>query len=352
MHEIVVNLHMHTRFSDGGGSHAEIAAAALRCGLDAVIVTDHNVLVQGKQGYVQNGGRKVLMLVGEEIHDQGRIPQKNHLLVFGAGRELAALADNPQELIDAVRRTGGLSFIAHPDDPAAPAFHEPDISWVDWSVHSLTGLELWNGFSEFKTVLTGLLPALFYAYFPQWIARGPQPATLQRWDALLAKSRIVAIGGSDAHANLHRLGPLRRVVFPYDLHFQAINTHVLIPQPLTGDFDFDRRMLQEALAAGHCFIGYDLPASTRGFSFSAQGRETAAVMGDEIPARGGVTLQAWLPRLAEIRLIRDGRLIQQLHGQQACTHIATEPGIYRIEAYYKYLGRKRGWIFSNPIYVR
>ncbi len=352
MHEIVINLHMHTRYSDGGGSHQEIAAAALRCGLDAVIVTDHNVLVQGMEGYIQSGDRKLMMMVGEEIHDQDRVPQKNHLLVIGAKRELAALADDPQNLINGIRNAGGLSFIAHPDDPAAPAFHETDISWVDWSVQRLTGLELWNGFSEFKTVIPSLLHGLFYAYFPHLIAKGPPEATLRKWDELLAKSRLVAVGGSDAHASPHTLGPLRRVIFPYDFHFRAINTHVLLPRPLSGEFEADEGLILEALGAGHCFIGYDLPASTRGFTFSAQGRETIAWMGDEIPARGGVTLQAHLPRLAEIRLIKDGKLLHRLQGGQTCTHITTEPGVYRIEAYYPYLGRKRGWIFSNPIYVR
>src|SRR5271169_6380939 len=152
MHEIIVNLHMHTRYSDGGGSHDAIAEAALTCGVDAVIVTDHNVLVRGFEDYIKEGSHKVLMLIGEEIHDQDRDPQKNHLLVFGADTEFATLADDPQMLINAVRESNGLSFLAHPNDPAAPAFHETDISWADWSVTNYTGIELWNGFSELKTL--------------------------------------------------------------------------------------------------------------------------------------------------------------------------------------------------------
>ena len=103
MHEIVVNLHMHTTYSDGHGSHADIAEAALRSGLDAVIVTDHNVWVNGPQDYYKNGDQKVLMLIGEEIHDQARDPQKNHLLVFGAEKELATLASDPRHLLAAFR---------------------------------------------------------------------------------------------------------------------------------------------------------------------------------------------------------------------------------------------------------
>src|SRR5512145_1764300 len=114
MHEIVVNLHMHTRYSDGSGTHKDIAQAAIQTGLDAVIVTDHNTLVQGMEGYYRFGPSRVLLLVGEEIHDQDRVPQKNHLLVFNANRDLASLADDPQTLINGVRDAGGICFIAHP----------------------------------------------------------------------------------------------------------------------------------------------------------------------------------------------------------------------------------------------
>jgi len=353
MEEIIVNLHMHTRYSDGGGSHQDIASAALKCGLDALIVTDHNVLVRGHEGYFVSGRNKVLMLIGEEIHDQGRLPQKNHLLVFGANQELATYAGDPQTLIDAVKDSGGLSFLAHPHDPAAPTFHETDISWEDWSVKNYTGIELWNGLSELKTLIPTKLHGAIYAFFPALVAHQPIANTLRKWDELLAGgSRVIAIGGSDAHASRMHLGPLSRIIYPYEFHFKAINTHVILPRTLTGDVNTDKRMILEALSAGHCFVGYDLPGRTRGFRFTAQGRETAAIMGDEIPARGGVTLQAHLPAAAEIRLFKDGELIQKALNQQAVTFIATEPGIYRVEVYRNHLGLRRGWIFSNPIFVR
>jgi hypothetical protein len=149
-----------------------------------------------------------------------------------------------------------------------------------------------------------------------------------------------------------RMGPLRAKVFPYEFHFRAINTHVMLPEPLAGDVRADRKLVYDALAAGNCFVGYDLPASTRGFRFTAQGRDRNAIMGDEISSVGGVTLQAILPRPAEIRLIKDGALLRTWKSSQACTHITTAPGVYRVEAWRNYLGKRRGWIFSNPIYVR
>lgn len=359
MHEIVVNLHMHTRYSDGSGTHKDIAEAAMKTGLDAVIVTDHNVLVQGVEGYYRSAPsstlkpRRVLLLVGQEVHDQDRAPQKNHLLIFNTQRDLSTLADDPQALINGVDEAGGLSFIAHPWDPAAPAFGEDDISWEAWDVQSFTGLELWNGLSELKTVLPTKLHGLFHAYFPKFIGHGPIPETIQKWDELTSSgNRVVAVGGSDAHAMHRHLGPLHRVIFPYEFHFRAVNTHVFIPEPLSGDAQTDRKMIYAALANGHCFVGYDLPASTRGFRFKAKGLERSAIMGDEIPSKGGVTLHAHFPLKADISLIKDGVALFTLRNRQTLTHNTSEPGVYRVEAQRRYLGRKRGWIYSNPIYVR
>jgi hypothetical protein len=353
MHELILNLHMHTRYSDGFGLHKDIAKAAMKAGLDAVIVTDHNVLVNGPQGYYQEGSRRVLLIVGEEIHDQARDPQKNHLLVFGANRELATYAYNPQILLDAVQNAGGIAFIAHPVDPAAPSVHEADISWEAWEARGFTGLELWNGFSEFKPRIRSMLHAVYYAYFPKRIAQGPLPEALRRWDALLsAGHKVVAVGGSDAHSHHLSLGPLRRTVFPYEFHFRAINTHVLVPRPLGTDAAADANMILDALRRGHCFVGYDLPAPTRGFHFTAHGIEGTAEMGDEVMSQGGVTLQIHMPRRSECALLKAGKPIRTWHNHELCTYITSEPGVYRVEVYIHYLGRRRGWIYSNPVYVR
>ena len=353
MYEFVINLHMHTPYSDGQGSHAQIAQAALRARLDAVIVTDHNVLVDGPENYYKSGDRQTLLLVGEEIHDQALQPQKNHLLVMGANRELSPLAYNTQRLIDAVKQNGGISFLAHPTDPAAPAFNEPDISWVNWDVRGYSGIELWNGMSEFKSLLKSNLHAIYYAYNPRRVARGPFKDTLKQWDLLLASGRrVAAIGGSDAHAFPASLGPLKRTLFPYDFHFRAINTHILTPDPLKGVLAEDRQIILDSLGNGRAFVGYDLPALTRGFRFTANGKDRTVSMGEEISAVQGVTFQIRLPRPTECRLIKDGNPVKTWNKRETCTFITADPGVYRVEAYMNYLGHRRGWIFSNPIYVR
>ncbi|MEW6718295.1 MAG: CehA/McbA family metallohydrolase [Chloroflexota bacterium] len=353
MHELTVNLHIHTFYSDGHATHEEIAQAAIRAGLDAIIATDHNVWVEGPERYYHHDGKNVLLLVGEEVHDQTRDPQKNHLLIFGAQREMAPLAGDTQLLIDCVRDAGGVSFIAHPVDPAAPQFNEPDISWMDWNRHGYQGIELWNAMSEFKSLLKDRWKAIWYAYQPQRIAHGPFPQALQKWDELLSQGlKVAAIGGSDAHALNARMGPLKRTLFPYEFHFRAVNTHLLIPEPLNGDLIHDRGLILEAFRKGHAFIGYDLPSTTRGFRFTAQGKEKTAWMGDEITAKYGVTLQVRLPQPAECHLLKDGVVIKKWRDEYIGTYITTQPGVYRVEVYLFDKGKRRGWIFSNPIYVR
>jgi hypothetical protein len=310
------------------------------------------VWVRGPEGNYKDGEKSILLLVGEEIHDQARLPQKNHLLVIGANQELAQLAFDPQQLLDTVGRVGGLTFFAHPYDPAAPAVNEPDLSWEDWDLHGYTGIELWNSMSEFKSLLKSKFHAIFYAFNPKRVARGPFQKTLQKWDELLANGqKVVAIGGSDAHACKYSLGPLKRILFPYKFHFNTVNTHLLLTEELSGEVADDRKLILEALANGQAFIGYDLPAPTRGFRFTAHGKENSSIMGEEVSAAYGVTFQIHLPIPVECRLLKDGEVVKTWNNRDNCIYITSEPGVYRTEAFINYLGRRRGWIYSNPIYV-
>jgi hypothetical protein len=318
--------------------------------VDVVWITDHNVYAHGLDGYRYRHGRRVLLLVGEEIHDQIRVPQKNHMLVLEARRELAPLASHPQRLLDAVRDAGGLSFLAHIVDPEAARFHEPDLSWVEQDLEGSFGVEIWNTMSEFKGHLKSIPSALWFAYLPDLSPTGPYPEAMARWDALLAAGRrVTAIGGADAHGTHVRLGPIHRIILPYEFLFRAVNTHILCDEPLTGDAEADRARL--SLRRGRAFIGYDRPASTRGFSFTASADQGEAAIGGELACRFGATFQIHLPRLAEVRLIRHGALVRRWKSIEAAIHTVNEPGAYRVEARIPFRGRLRTWILSNPIYL-
>lgn len=352
-HEYVGNLHVHTVYSDGEGTHAEVAEAALLAGLDFVVFTDHNVWLADLDGYFGDDARGyVLLLSGEEVHDHSRVPNGNHLLVYAAGQECAPFAADLAALLETINAAGGLSFIAHPDDRAVSWLGEPSIPWLDRHVDSFTGLEIWNFMSAFKDHIQTRKDAVRHVFRPEDVVIGPPPQTLALWDELLCTGRpVVGIGSADAHATRFGAGPLSHTVFPYDFLFSCVNTHILTKSPLTGEAAHDRRLLYEALAEGRAFIGYDIPGSTRGFRFSAQGQGASAVMGEHIKLGPGVTLQVMAPARARIRIIGNGEVVAEERNVENLTHVARTPGAYRAEVWRPYKGVERAWILSNPIYV-
>jgi hypothetical protein len=349
MVEIVANLHAHTPYSDGEAYHAAIAEAAAQAGIDVVAVTDHNVYVRGAAGYY---GR-TLLLVGQEVHDCRRQPQASHCLVYGADDELSPYAGNPQTLIQQADRRGGLAFLAHPFERSSPLHPDLDaIPWADWNVRGFAGLEIWNAMAEFKARLWSLPAALWAVYFPSFAFYGPFRETLRKWDELLARGeRVTGIGNADAHATPVRLGPLRRVVFPYRFLFGCVNTHLLIERPLMRDLERDQALVHAALRAGRAFVGYDRAGSTRGFAFTARSGADTFTMGDEFTRRGATVFEVACPAPASMRLLRDGEVAAEAIGTRL-EHLTIQPGVYRVEAYRAFRMASRGWIFSNPIYVR
>lgn len=349
VYEYAGNPHAHTSYSsDGAALHDEVAKAAGEAGLNFVIVTDHNVWVDGCENYYG----KVLLLVGEEVHDVRRQPQGNHLLVYNVKAELAPFASDPQKLIDEASRQGGSSYLAHPTDYTSPV--GPDlraVPWHDWTVKGFTGIEIWNYMSEFKGLLRNRLTTAIYARHPTRGIAGPYRSTLRRWDELLALGmRLAAIGGADAHGYPYSPGPGKRDVLPYSYLFSCVNTHILTRRPLSGVFERDKAMVHEALRDGHTWVGYDLLAPTEGFRFKARSGPNEATVGDELKRTGALVIEVHTPRRADIRLLRNGRVVRRRRGEHL-RYTTADAGVYRVEAYRRYQMMSRGWIFSSPIYV-
>jgi len=147
------------------------------------------------------------------------------------------------------------------------------------------------------------------------------------------------------------IGPFKFTIFPYTFHFSAINNHLLLKDELNGSLVEDEKKVYQALKNGNSFIGYDLPASTKGFSFSVAEGAKSVSMGESISIEQGATIRVKLPQKTEIRLICNGNVLYESHNADLLAFPITEPGAYRVECYIKFLGKRRGWIFSNPIYV-
>ncbi len=342
---------MHTPFSDGTKLHAEIACDAIKADLDFIIVTDHNIKVNGVEGYYSEESGRVLLLTGEEIHDMRRKPQSNHFLVFGVKEELSHFSSDPQTLIDETRAAGGYGFLAHPFDPAMPSFNLSSLGWQNWEIENYAGLEIWNYMSNFKGHLDSRLKAIALALNPDKYIAGPRSETLSKWDQLLSDGRkVAAVGGSDAHALIYRMGPIARIIFPYEYLFRAVNTHILVIEELNGDLDHDRQLVFDAIGRGNSWIGYDLIADTAGFRFTGQSK-SRGIMGDEIKMIDGATLQVKAPSKCKITLLRYGEVVAESKNDKHLTYIPTVTGAYRVECKLNYNRKERGWIYSNPIYL-
>ncbi len=106
---IEVDLHAHTRFSDGFLSPFDLVVQANRRGLDALSVTEHNLIFPGKMARWFSrvtGGPTIL--VGEEV-----TTKRFHL--HGIGLTERVDASLPlDEVIRAIHRQGGVAIAAHP----------------------------------------------------------------------------------------------------------------------------------------------------------------------------------------------------------------------------------------------
>jgi hypothetical protein len=349
--ESVGNIHMHTPFSDGKKWHAEIAEDAIRAGLDFIIVTDHNLWISGIEGYYENREGRVMLLVGEELHNPRRDPQASHFLAIGADQELSNYTHDTQSLIKATSEAGGSGFLAHPFDRTAPAFAAPSLEWQDWGVNGYQGMELWNYMSSFKGLLTSRVKAVRAALEPDRYIIGPDPSALNKWDEFLANgNRMVVIGGSDAHGLTYTMWSITREIYPYEYLFRTVNTHIMTHRQLSGDFEQDKILVLQAISRGNCWVAYDLPALTTGFRFTGQSR-SKGIMGEEILFRDGATLQVRTPEQCHIRMIHQGVVVADCVSDTNLTFIPNEPGPYRVECLIPHKGQERGWIYSNPIYL-
>jgi hypothetical protein len=230
--------------------------------------------------------------------------------------------------------------------------------------------------SVFRQYATSKPKVLSVALLPRLFNRGPLPAMLHKWDELTAQRPVTAIGGTDVHAWRYSIGPLRRRFLPYEHCARALNTHVLVDEPFMGAkadaaldckaeaVQHDRDLLHAALRAGHCWLGYDLIAPTRGFRFDAvqvpcgqavpHGQRPQATMGDHLPpppVGWETAFRVRLPAAGHIRLLRGGHMVAEAQGRRL-DYRSAEAGVYRVEVRRPFWGRWRGWIYSNPIYVR
>lgn len=344
-HDAACVIHLHSLYSDGTGTVAEIAAAGARAGVDAVLLTDHDTMEARRRGEERWYGR-TLVCVGVEVSPSGG----DHFLAFGLDEPIDHTGLDSGGILAAVAEAGGFGFAAHPFSRGSERFaRATGMPWRDLDAPALAGVEVWSWVTDTAESLRGIPDALRFVAAPGRVVDRPPAHNLAEWDRLCSVRPVVGIGGLDAHQFGRRVGgrvPLR--LMGYHRSFRHLRTHVLLDSPFDGDAARDRDRVFAALRSGRCYLAMDSIAPARGFALWADGD---VPMGGEGAFAEGGEVHVRVPRPARIELLRDGRPVAATHGV-ALDHRATGPGVYRAQAHLPAHGRERAWVLSNPVYLR
>ncbi|MEV6590270.1 CehA/McbA family metallohydrolase [Streptomyces acidicola] len=216
--------HLHSWFSDGRRTPAEIAALARAAGLDFINTSEHNTH-SAHAHWADQAGDDLLIMLGEEV-----TTRNGHVVALGTDPgtfidwRYRARDNRFGKYARKIRAAGGLVVPAHPHATCIGCnwkfgFGEADV------------IEVWNG-----------------AYTPD------DEVALADWDGMLvasvrsdSRAWIPAMGSSDAHRDPDPVGRPQTVVLADDLTREAI---------------------QEGLKAGRSYVS---ESSTLSLTFAAVG---------------------------------------------------------------------------------
>ncbi|MFI8521394.1 CehA/McbA family metallohydrolase [Streptomyces sp. NPDC085481] len=185
--------HLHTVYSDGRRTPAEVAALARAAGLDFLTTTEHNTHA-GHGAWAAHAGDDLLILLGEEV-----TTRNGHVLALGTEPgtfvdwRYRARENRFGHFAREIRRAGGLVVPAHPQATCIGCAWKSGLGDAD-------AVEVWNG-----------------PYTPD------DEVALAGWDAALARGRWTpAMGNSDAHRDPDLVGTPQTVVLADELSRDAI----------------------------------------------------------------------------------------------------------------------------------
>ncbi|MBU1023282.1 hypothetical protein KKB99_03245 [bacterium] len=352
-------VHVHTTYSDGGGTFEEVGQTADEIGMHFLITCDHNTIQPYLDPVPKYVGR-TLIVPGVEISTDNNM---GHFLVIGNDIPIvpASGISSDEVFNDAVEK-GMMTFPAHP-------FHSREkLDWENWDIGEFTGMELFNldeCWRESLTVLriNRLLSATalcwFSGYTVNHISTFPE-ADMKKFDELCKERRIVGIGSTDAHSKI-KLGYRCSFRFPdYKSMFNFVQTVIVTREPFNGDYEHDRGILFNALRNGNVYVGFGGLENPRGFGFTAKSdTDETAIMGEELNFNKSAKLNITIPDSEDVtvQIIKDGEIFTEFSSEKYFEISIKDAGVYRVQVFQhrKMLPflKKRSytWILSNPIYV-
>ncbi|WP_406330832.1 CehA/McbA family metallohydrolase [Streptomyces sp. NBC_00203] len=229
--------HLHSWYSDGRRTPAEIAALARAAGLDFINTSEHNTH-SSHPHWADQAGDDLLIMLGEEV-----TTRNGHVVALGTDPgtfvdwRYRARDNRFGKYARQIRRAGGLVVPAHPHATCVGCGWKFGFGEAD-------AVEVWNG-----------------PYTPD------DEVTLADWDNMLVASArtgsrdwIPAMGNSDAHRDPDPVGTPQTVVLADDLTREAI---------------------QDGIRAGHSYVAESKLVS---LTFTATGTKGEhAGIGERLP---------------------------------------------------------------------
>jgi len=198
------DFHIHTSYSDGKSSPAEMVVRGRELGLDALAITDHNYYPASLEAieFVRKSGLGITCFPGEEVTSATW-----HILSIGANGPIGYKDIGPdgpisftdeqasytrmQEILGIIHQHGGKAFLAHPYWIAGRRMHQPMEEYERLlSEGGVDGIEL-----------LGDVP---------W---EENLRSLVRYSELVSKDKLAILGNSDTHAAEHTYGSYWTLVF-------------------------------------------------------------------------------------------------------------------------------------------
>jgi len=178
------DFHVHTTYSDGRNSPAEMVLRGRELGLDALAITDHNRYVGSQEAIevAQRLGLGLVCFAGEEVSAPDW-----HLLAIGTRapieRAQAGLA-GLRAAVDQVHSLGGRAYLAHPYWTTSRRHHLPPADYERLLAEGgFDGIELLGD-----------------------VAWEDNLRSLARWSELGAERAYPVLGNSDTHGAAHTFG--------------------------------------------------------------------------------------------------------------------------------------------------
>ena len=189
----IVNLHIHTKYSDGRGEYRTIVEQAKNKGYERISITDHNTV----QGHLDNSDLLGYVIPGVEF-DVWYKYILLHLLAYGIDISSEVMQKfyskdkngtekdiirffsrrNIKELIDSIHKAGGIAVLAHPA--------------CCWAIN------MEKFISELKDI--GLDGVEIYYPYPRW-RKYLKFAPIDKINQIADKYGLIKTGGTDFHGS-------------------------------------------------------------------------------------------------------------------------------------------------------